>query len=212
MKVHGADISNYFNIVKHISLETDLPIEFVHAVPKQKEQFLAISPMGKIPAAETDNGALSETRAILSYIDSMHPDNPLFVSDAWNKARTEELMSIADLYIESPARRLLGEIVFNGPRDDRAHEEVRGAVEKGLRAFSRRASLSPYLLGEEYSMVDVYVFYCLFLASQLMQGAYEWDILAEADGLQAWYELMSSKETTQKVVSDQAAFMKMMRG
>lgn len=212
MKIHGADISNYFNIIKHIALETDLPVEFVFAVPSQEEQFLPLSPMGKIPAAESANGALSETRAILSYIGNMHPDNPLFVTDAWDKARTEELMSITDLYIESQARRLLGELVFKGPRDDRAHEEVKGAVQKGLQAFGRRASLSPYLLGNDYSVIDVYVFYCLFLASRLMQDAYNWDIFAEVDGLQEWYDLMNSKETTQKVQADQAAFMKNMGG
>ncbi|MFK8021260.1 MAG: glutathione S-transferase family protein [Pseudomonadales bacterium] len=212
MKVHGFDISNYFNIVKQIVLECDLPVEFVHKVPSRDEAFLAISPMGKVPAAETEFGLLSETRAIVNYIGNSHPELPLFPKSAWDKARTEELISIADLYIESQARRLLAEVFFGGPRDDRAHKEVRGAMEKGLAAFERRAALSPYLLGDTYSVVDIHAFYCFFLASQLMQAVYSWDIIAEVPGLTEWYELVNSKATTQQILAEHNVARKAMLG
>ncbi len=212
MKVHGFDISNYYNIVKQVALETDFAFEPVHATPNSKDDFLPISPMGKIPAAETEFGPLAETRAILTFMRETLGDSPLFPSSPWDMARSDELISICDLYIESQARRHLAEALFNGERDERAHQEVPGAVAKGMAALGRRAQLSPYMLGEQYTAVDIYAFWTLFLARQLMQGMHNTDILASVDGLSEWYELVASKESTAKILESQSAAMKAMTG
>ena len=99
------DISNYGNIIKQTLLEGGLPFETVTTTPNQEADYLAISPMGKIPAVETANGVLCESRAILGYIAASHPENTLFPTDAYTKAQHEELYSLVDLYIEHPARR-----------------------------------------------------------------------------------------------------------
>ena len=121
-------------------------------------------------------------------------------------------MSICDLYIESQARRHLAEALFNGPRDDRAHEEVPNAVAKGMAALGRRASLSPFMLGESYSVADIYAFHTLFLAQQLMERMHQTDILQAVDGLADWYQQIASRETTAKVMADQAEAMQAIMG
>ncbi|MFK7731468.1 MAG: glutathione S-transferase family protein [Pseudomonadales bacterium] len=212
MKVHGFDISNYYNIVKQVALETDFAFEPVPVTPNNKEEFLPISPMGKIPAAETEFGALAETRAILTFMRETLGDSPLFPSSPWDMARSDELMSILDLYIESQARRQLAEAVFNGERDERAHQEVPGAVARGMTALGRRAKLSPYMLGEQYSVVDIYAFWTLFLARTIMQGIHDTDILESVEGLSDWYDLVASKESTAKIAESQSAAMQAMAG
>jgi hypothetical protein len=37
-----------------------------------------------------------------------------------------------------------------------------------------------------------------------MQASYDWDILAEVDGMGEWFELVKSREVTQRVLADQA--------
>ena len=212
MKVHGFDISNYYNIVKQVALETDFAFEPVHTTPNTKDEFLPISPMGKIPAAVTEFGALAETRAILTFMRESMGNSPLFPSSPWDMARADELMSICDLYIESQARRHLAEAIFNGERDERAHQEVPGAVARGMAALGRRAKLSPYMLGDNYSVVDIYAFWTLFLARQIMQTMHDTDILASVDGLTEWYELVASKDSTTNVADSQAAAMKAVMG
>ncbi len=61
MKLYSIDVSNYGNIIKQILLEEGLPFEMVKTPPNQEADYLAISPMGKIPAVDTANGVLSET-------------------------------------------------------------------------------------------------------------------------------------------------------
>ncbi|MGI9294092.1 MAG: glutathione S-transferase family protein [Pseudomonadales bacterium] len=209
MKLYGFDISNYTNIVKQTLLEEGFPFETVTTPPNQEADYLAISPMGKIPAAETENGVLCETRAILSYIAASHPENTLFPTDAYTKAQHEELYSLVDLYIEHPARRQLAEAFFSAPRNEATYAEVKPAVERGLRALDSRFSPSPYVFGE-FSVADIYLFHCLNLASRLMQVSYDWDILAEVDGMSDWFERVKSREVTQRVLADQAEAMQAM--
>ena len=105
MKLYSIDVSNYGNIIKQTLLEEGFPFEMVKTPPNQEADYLAISPMGKIPAVETANGVLSETRAILSYIAASHPESTLFPTGAYTRAQHEELYSLVDLYIEEQARR-----------------------------------------------------------------------------------------------------------
>lgn len=203
MKLYSSDISNYGNIIKQTLMEEGFEFETVKTLPNQKANYLTLSPMGKIPAAETVHGPLSETRAILSYIAASHPENTLFPSDAYSKAQHEELYSLVDLYIEHQARRQLPEIFFGAGRNESAYAEVKPAVERGLQALVSRFSPSPYVFGE-FSVADIYLFHCLNLASTLMRASYDWDILAEVDGMNEWFELVKSREVTQRVLADQA--------
>ena len=203
MKLYSIDVSNYGNIIKQTLLEEGFPFDMVQTPPNQEADYLAVSPMGKIPAVETTGGVLSETRAILSYIDASHPESTLFPTEAYARAQHEELYSLVDLYIEHQARRQLPEVLFDAPRNESAYAEVKPAVQRGLQALTSRFSPSPYVFGE-FSVADIYLFHCLNLASTLMQASYDWDILAEVDGMSEWFELVKSREVTQRVLADQA--------
>ena len=108
IKLHGAPLSNYYNMAKTGLLEKSLDFEEVLTPPSQKPEYLAHSPMGKIPCLETDNGFVSESAAILEYIDAISPEPPLFRADPWDAAKVRELMQALPLYIELPARRGYG--------------------------------------------------------------------------------------------------------
>ncbi|TMO70150.1 glutathione S-transferase family protein, partial [Pseudoalteromonas sp. S3785] len=47
--LHGFAASNYYNLVKHVLLHKELPFN-EHLIYNNDEQFLAINPMGKVPA------------------------------------------------------------------------------------------------------------------------------------------------------------------
>ncbi len=51
---------------------------------------LALNPRGQVPFLELDDGrVLAETVAICRYLDEIHPEPPLFGSDAWERAETD---------------------------------------------------------------------------------------------------------------------------
>ncbi len=210
MKLYSIDISNYGNIVKQTLMEMGIGFDTQRTPPNQEADYLAISPMGKIPAVETAEGPLCETRAILRYIADTNPGHALFPADPYRAARQEELFSLVDLYVEAPARRQLGEVMFGAPRNETSFTEVRQAVERGMRALGLRFSPSPYVLGD-FSVADIYLFHCLTLARTLMRASYDWDIIGEIPGMGAWYELVENRDITRRVLADQAEAIKAMR-
>ncbi len=53
--------------------------------------YLALNPQGKVPTLETPQGALSQSLAIIEWLDEAHPDPPLLPADPWGRARVRSL-------------------------------------------------------------------------------------------------------------------------
>ena len=203
IKLHGFSVSNYTNMVKQCLLEKNVEFEQIHARPSQEDDFLAVSPMGKIPSLETAEGCLIETSAILDYLDEVYPEPPMYPSQAFAKAKARELMHVCELYIELAARRHLGEAFFGRERSEEAYAEVRPQVEKGLRALNQLASFGPFVMGQEFGNADIFVYHTFRLAGRLVKLTYDWDIVAEVPGLAAQFAAMEERDSTRRVVADQ---------
>jgi glutathione S-transferase len=158
--------------------------------------------MGKIPCLETAEGFLVETSAILDYLEEVHPEPPMYPSQAFAGAKAREIIRVVELYIELVARRHLGAVFFGRERSEEAYVEVRPQVEKGLQAFRQLANFGPYVMGSEFGNADIFVYYSFLLASQILKRTYDWDIMAEIPGLAAHVAAMDERDATRRVVAD----------
>lgn len=62
-----------------------------------------------MPAITTDTGEhLSETTAILEYLEEAYPEHPLMPQAPVARAKVRLIIKVLELYIELSARRLLG--------------------------------------------------------------------------------------------------------
>ena len=154
IKLHGMPLSNYYNVVKAIMLEKEIPFEEVNVRPNQEVEYLSKSPMGKVPCMETTAGFLTETSVMLEYIEDLCLGESLYPSDAFNKAKCRELLRYLELYIELPARRLYGDVFFGRPASDAEKATVKKLLEKGFSALGRIAKFEPYFAGAELTYVD----------------------------------------------------------
>jgi len=204
-------MSNYANMVKQCLIEKGIESEQLHVRPNQDADYLAKSPMGKIPCLETPDGCLIETAAILNYLEDVYPEPPLYPSDAFAKARAREIMNIAELYIELPARRHLGAAVFGQERSEEAMEQVRPQVEKGLKALAQLADFDPYIMGSHFGVADIFVYHTIGLAGRVLKQTYDWDIRSEIPGFDKFLDAMNERDSTKTVVADRdeamSAFM-----
>jgi glutathione S-transferase len=92
LKLYGAPLSNYYNMVKTALIEKGVDFEAVLTPPSQEAAFLAQSPMGKIPCIETDKGYLAESSAILDYLEETYPEPALLPADPYERAKVRELV------------------------------------------------------------------------------------------------------------------------
>ncbi len=203
LKLHGVAISNYYNIVKQTLLEKGMEFEEIHTPPSQEAAFLAKSPMGKIPCLETARGFISESQAIIEYLEETQPTPGLYPADAYERAKTREIIKYAELYLDAPARRLLGHVFFGAPLSQEAHEQTRPAIEKGLAAFKRLARYEPWVAGKDFSHADIVLLHVMGLVLAILKPVYDWDLLTDEPELAAWMQRAGAREHSQTVLAAQ---------
>jgi glutathione S-transferase len=207
LKLHGFSVSNYANMVKHCLIEKGVEFEQLDVRPSQDEDYLAISPMGKVPCLETPDGHLIETAAILDYLEQVYPTPAMFPADAFARAKAKEIMHVAELYIELAARRHLGSAFFGREQSEEALVEVRPQVEKGLRALTQLADFGPFVMGSEFGNADIYVYQSFRLASPVLKLTYDWNPSSDVPGYGDFIAAMKERDSTKTVDADNEAAM-----
>jgi glutathione S-transferase len=189
-------------MVKQCLLEKGIEFEQLDARPGQEADFLAKSPMGKVPCLETSDGFLVETSVILDYLEEAYPAPQMYPIDAFAKAKAKEIIHVSGLYIELVARRHLGSAFFGRERSEVAFTEVRPQVEKGLQALQKLASFEPFVMGSEFGNADIFLYHSVRLARDILRRTYDWDIMEEIPGLAAHAAAVDERDTTKTVIAD----------
>ncbi|PSJ47798.1 glutathione S-transferase [Zobellella endophytica] len=203
LKLHGVAISNYYNMVKQSLLEKGLPFEEVFQPPGQQAGFLAHSPMGKIPLLQTEQGYLTESLAIMEYLEEIRPVPRLMPVAPFERARVRQLILMAQLYLDAPARRHLDHVLFGTPLSAEAHGQVKSELERGMKALARLSNGFPWLAGAGFSYADIVLLHSLGLVELVSRQLYRWDPLADYPGLRAWQARMVGREHSQRVLTEQ---------
>lgn len=211
LKLHGVALSNYYNIVKQAMLEKGISFEEVSVPPSQDADYLAKSPMGKIPCLETPEGFLSESLAIIEYLEETQPTVPLFPAGAFRRAKTREIIKYAELYIDAPARRLLGHVLFGAPLSQDALDEVRPAIERGLAGLKRIARYEPWVAGPDFSYADIVLMHCVNLMLGMVGAVYQWDPLADEPELAAWLQKTRERDHSKALMAAQQKTLEAMK-
>lgn len=71
--LYGGAISNYYNKIKLALMEKGIAFLEELVLPSQDEAILKLSSLGKIPYIKSDDGYLSESQAILEYLEDAFP-------------------------------------------------------------------------------------------------------------------------------------------
>ena len=216
LKLYGFAVSNYFNMVKHSLLHKGVDFEEITVYPNAGADYLSKSPMGKVPCIETENGCLAETSVILDYLEVRYPDQPLYPADPWQRAKCLELMKVAELYLELPARRLLPVALAGAAADEKTVAEVKEVMDKGIAAVTTLVSFKPYVLGDSLTLADIVLRYAMVVADLVGGAVFQRDIAGEVAGMAEWKAMMASSPISQQLDTDtneaMAAFLAMLKG
>ena len=151
-----------------------LPYEYVpvHLVKgeQRQEKYAGISPSGLVPTLELDGGErLSQSMAIIEYLDEVHPQPPLLPSEAVERAHVRSLAQLIACEIHPLNNlRVLKYLV----RDLKVEEEAKNTwyrhwVRLGLESFEAELKQLPagtYCHGDTPTLVDC------FLVPQIFNG------------------------------------------
>jgi len=202
LTLYGFDVSNYFNMIKLALAIKGIEYKTVTLYPNQSSDYLSKSPMGKVPALETEQGVLTETNVILEYLDDTYPDKPLYPGNTFEKAKIKELVKMAELYLELPARRCHPEVFFGQKVDDLTKKEVKRALCKGIEGLARCAKFGPYLAGEQLTAADIVFLYSADLAAVVAGKLFALDLFDMAPGAKQLMTTLNQREDVIKIAED----------
>lgn len=206
LKLCGFRVSNYHNKVRLQLLEKGIAHEEDDkCTPNQKEEWLARSPMGKVPILETDAGRLCESAVICEYLEDAYPQKPLLPKDPFERAKARELVTIVELHLELVARRLYGKAFFGREVSEEAKAEVARDIAKGVRALKAVAKFDPFLAGRELSLADCAAFVSLPIVSLATKIVLGKDALEEVAQLKPYLKMLRERPAFAQVDADRKA-------
>ncbi|MCF8710210.1 glutathione S-transferase family protein [Rhizorhapis sp. SPR117] len=129
------------------------PIDFEKGDHKSPE-FLAINPMGKIPAVVVDGTVITETPAIIAWLADAYPAAKLAPPVGSPERGTWYRWLFFGGSCFEPA---LSDRMFNRPSPENAAALGWSSFEVVLTTLAKALDPGPYLLGEDFSAADLYI-------------------------------------------------------
>jgi len=192
-RLFGAKYSVYVRIARLSLAEKAVEYELVPVDIFAKEGpppgYLDRHPFGRIPAFEHAGFALYETGAIARYIDEAFAGPPLQPADLRERARCNQLISIADNYayphmvwgiyverVSKPGRGLVAD-----------EAKIAAAIPKArvcLKAISDLMGDNPWLAGRQLTLADLYAAAMFDYFLMAPEGR---DMIRQYGNLAAWW-------------------------
>jgi maleylacetoacetate isomerase len=134
----------------------------LRAGEQAKDEHKALSPLGVVPCLLVDGRPLSESVAILEYIEDVAPEKALLPHDPWRRARVRQIVELVNSGIH-PLQNLT---VLDRLSSDEGvrqawvhHFHRRGltALESALGSVENEFGAGPYTFGENLTLADVFL-------------------------------------------------------
>lgn len=206
LKLCGFHVSNYHNKVRIALLEKGIAFEEdANCRPSQKDEYLAKSPMGKVPYLMVDGELLRESHVICEYLEDAYAQKPLLPKAPLARAQVRELIVFMELHMELVVRRLYGGLYFGRPFSDETKAEVEREIARGVRAFKAVAKFDPFVAGKELTLADCAAFVHLPLVSMTTKLAFGRDYLEDVPQVKPYLKMLGERPAFARVNEDRKA-------
>lgn len=157
-------------------------------------QMVAMNPRGRVPVLKHDDYVVFESVAVLHYLDQKYPSPPIFGRSPEEAAVIlrviEEFQAYTETHIMGICRTLLpGELFLEGqPRlDADALTDAMHVVAREARTIEMRVSRFDWIVGDDYSAVDMVIFPAIQLLRRALQRPQASDLARRFLPLEANY-------------------------
>ena len=121
-------------------------------------EYLKLNPQGKVPALTDGDFVLTESAAILNYVDTVS-EKPFIPTDPQSRAKYDEIGFFVLSELEQPLWTA-SKHKFAIPKEHRVESMFKTAqweFQKAVNAFSRLATIDEFVLGDSFTFADILV-------------------------------------------------------
>jgi glutathione S-transferase len=206
IRLCGFRISNYHNKVRIALLEKGIAFEEDDNVkPSQNGEYLAKSPMGKVPYLEVNGTLLRESAVILEYLEDAFPQKPLLPKDPLERARVREIVTFIELHMELVVRPMYGSLGGGKPVSEERRQRVERDIAKGVHALKAVAKFDPFIAGKDLTVADCAAFVHLPLVTLVTRNFFGRDFLEDIPQVKPYLKMLGERPAFAKVTEDRKA-------
>ena len=170
LKLFGYRFSPTVQEVLHVVEASKAPVELQNVDWEDKEArepLLAKSPTGTLPLLETEEGLLSESKAIELYLAEKYKPE-LLGEDDLQKAQVRQWMDFASFELGDCAQKIVYPIFGWKPYCKDSADEANIRLKEFMKALDQQVKGKRYAFGEELTLADIALFNKLKFFFQLV--------------------------------------------
>jgi glutathione S-transferase len=182
-----------------IACEAELPIELIKVDLESKntetgEDFRQLNPNGYVPLLILDDGnSLTEGPAIVQYLADQSPDKKLIpLAGTFERYQLQQWLNFISTEIHKSFSPL-----FNPVAPEAAKELAIDILMRRLETVAEQLSSQPFLLGENFSVADAYLFVTLSWGKYVNFDISRWPALVK------YADKISERPAVQKAMKEE---------
>ena len=162
LTIYGSDLSAPANKVRFAANALGIKYEYkrvdLRAGEHLKPEFLAINPVGKVPAIDDDGFRMFESNAIIRYLADKN-NSPLYPKDIKERAVVDMWLDFGSMHVGAALSKVIYNRVFAPLRDIPVDE---GSLKEGLKFLERflpvvdgQLARQKYIAGGKFTLADI---------------------------------------------------------
>jgi glutathione S-transferase len=164
----------------------------------KRPEFLAVNPMGKLPAIQHGSTIITEAGAICAYLADAFPSANLAPTPTSPERGTYYRWMFFGSGCVEPA---ITDRLFNRPQVERPSALGYGSYDDAINTVEKALTPGPFILGERFSAADVYV------GSQIMWGM-RMKALEPRPTFQKYVGMLMERPAFKRVLAQNDQYMK----
>lgn len=159
----------------------------------KSKEYLAINPLGKMPALRQGDFKLFESAVIQEYLEDCFPENPLRPKDFQTRARVRLIIRILDIYYHAQTVKLMAE-VDPATRNNEKVKAVRSEIRKAQDILEGLIEGPDYAVGGALSLADVTLYSSFFLGRHFTAHFGEDSFFEDRAKSRSWYQKFGDRD------------------
>lgn len=202
MKLYTGDLSPYSAKVRMqiyamgiTDIEFELPTSFYMG------KLAEISPIGRIPVLEVEDGIIPESEVIAEYLDDLYPERSLLGTTPRIRAEVRLISRIADIYLMNNIFMSLGQL-SRKTRVDAIVDLLMGQVVRGMGALERHIGSGRFAVGDTLTRADCTLVPALFLCEKTVPRLDVPNPIEATEKVAAYWERIQQNEHAARVLEE----------
>lgn len=131
-----------------------IPVNLLQGEQKA-EAYLAVNPSGQVPTLKVGDRCLSESMAIIEWLEETYPYEPVLPKDPWDRALVRELALMVVAGIQPVQNLKVGRFYSEDQKQREAWNKH--FIEEGFQALEKKLAAypGPFAFGSQLTLADI---------------------------------------------------------